>query len=222
MSRSEAIYTPPRYTSPEIVYEDDYLLAVNKPAGLLSVPGRGPGKSDCLSARVQLNYPEARIVHRLDMETSGLMLFARSPETQRQLGKLFEARKIRKTYIAVVHGKTRTKSGTIDLPLIADWPNRPLQKVDFKHGKPSQTKFALLEYEAESDRTRLQLEPVSGRSHQLRVHLHSIGHPILGDRLYQSPVFESQSERLMLHASRLEFQHPQTSAFLAISCPAPF
>lgn len=222
MSRSESIYTPPRYASPETVYEDQYLLAVNKPAGLLSVPGRGPGKSDCLSARVQRDYPDARIVHRLDMETSGLLLFARSQEAQRQLGKLFENRKIRKTYIAVVHGKTRTNSGLIDLPLIADWPNRPLQKVDFEHGKPSQTKFELLEYEAELDQARLQLEPVSGRSHQLRVHLHSIGHPILGDRLYHSPFIKGQSERLMLHACRLEFQHPQTGTQITISCPAPF
>jgi len=222
MNRPEAIYIPPPYTTPEIVYEDETLLAVNKPVGLLSVPGRGPEKSDCLSARVQQAYTGARIVHRLDMETSGLLLFARSREMQRQLGKLFENRSISKTYVALVHGKPRNPTGTIDLPLIADWPNRPLQKVDFEHGKPSRTKFTLLEYDAELDRTRLQLEPVSGRSHQLRVHLFSIGHPILGDRLYPSPDIKYQAERLMLHACRLEFQHPQTGKQLTISCPAPF
>lgn len=222
MSRVEAIYAPPRYHSPEIVYEDEYLLVVNKPTGLLSVPGRGPGKADCLSTRVQQTYPEARIVHRLDMETSGLLLFARSSDAQRQIGKLFENRKIRKTYIAVVCGKPGTDTGLIDLPLIADWPNRPLQKVDFDNGKPSQTKFALLEYETNSDRTRLQLEPVTGRSHQLRVHLSAIGHPILGDRLYHSQDTRDQPDRLMLHACGLEFNHPQTGTRLAISCPAPF
>ena len=158
------------------------------------------------------------------METSGLLLFARSAETQRLLGKLFENRKIRKIYVAVVHGEPRASTGTIDLPLIADWPNRPLQKVDFEHGKPSRTNFIVLEHDTGLKQTRLQLEPVSGRSHQLRVHLSAIGHPILGDGLYFSPAINinDQPERLMLHACRLEFEHPHTGASLTISCPAPF
>lgn len=222
MSRANAIYSPPAHSPPRILYEDDYLLAVDKPTGLLSVPGRGANKQDCLSARVQKVFPEARVVHRLDMETSGLLLFARSEETQRLLGQLFENRKISKTYIAVVHGKLQTESGLVDVPLIADWPNRPLQKIDFEKGKPSQTHYQLLSYNTASDQSRLQLEPVTGRSHQLRVHLHYIGHPIVGDMLYRDPALEFQADRLMLHASVLDFLHPHTSESLTISCPASF
>jgi len=204
------------------VYEDEYLLAVDKPSGLLSVPGRGPDKADCLSGRVQQIFPEARIVHRLDMETSGLLLFARNEETQRLLGQLFEKRKIEKTYIAIVHGRPQTDSGIIDAPLIADWPNRPLQKIDFDNGKPSQTRYRLLSYDTLLDQARLRLEPVTGRSHQLRVHLHYLGHPITGDKLYFSPGMTSRAKRLALHASALGFPHPHTGASLTISCPVPF
>jgi tRNA pseudouridine32 synthase/23S rRNA pseudouridine746 synthase len=222
MSRPNAIYSPPAYSPPRVLYEDDYLLAIDKPTGLLSVPGRGANKQDCLSARVQQVFPEARVVHRLDMETSGLLLFARAEKTQRLLGQLFQSRNISKTYTAVVHGKPQTESGLIDVPLIADWPNRPMQKVDFEQGKPSQTRYQLLSYNAASDQSRLQLEPVTGRSHQLRVHLRYIGHSIVGDVLYGNPAMESQADRLMLHASSLDFLHPHTGASLTISCPASF
>ena len=218
----EPAYCPPAYTSPRVLFEDEFLLAIEKPAGLLSVPGRGPDKADCLSARVQQIYPDARIVHRLDMETSGLLLFARDEATQRMLGQLFEQRKIGKTYIAIVHGRPANESGLIDVPLIADWPNRPLQKVDLEQGKPSKTGFHVLSHDTERDQSRLQLEPFTGRSHQLRVHLHYIGHPIVGDRLYCYPDTPRQAERLMLHASELAFTHPQTNESLTISCPASF
>ena len=219
---SEPAYCPPAYSPPRVLFEDEFLLAIEKPAGLLSVPGRGPDKSDCLSARVQQIYPSARIVHRLDMETSGLLLFARDEATQRLLGQLFEQRKMGKTYVAVVHGKPGTDSGRIDAPLIADWPHRPLQKVDFEHGKPSQTGFRVLSYDDETDQSRLRLEPFTGRSHQLRVHLHYIGHPIVGDRLYYPHSTLHRTERLMLHATGLVFTHPQTGDSLTISSPASF
>lgn len=220
--KSKPTYRPPTYSPPRVLFEDEFLLAVEKPAGLLSVPGRGPDKADCLSARVQQIYPDARIVHRLDMETSGVLLFARDEVTQRLLGRLFEQRQIAKTYVAIVHGKPATGSGLIDAPLIADWPNRPLQKVDLEQGKPSQTAFRVLGYDADRDQGRLQLEPHTGRSHQLRVHLHYIGHPIVGDRLYRYPGISYQPERLMLHATELAFIHPQTEESLTISCPASF
>ena len=215
-------YCPPAYAPPRVLFEDEFLLAVEKPAGLLSVPGRGADKADCLSTRLQQIFPEARIVHRLDMETSGVLLFARDEVTQRLLGQLFEQRKIGKTYVAIVHGKPSTDSGLIDVPLIADWPNRPLQKVDFAQGKPSQTGYQVLGYDTERDHGRLQLEPLTGRSHQLRVHLHSIGHPIVGDRLYRDPGTPPPTGRLMLHATELVFVHPRTEELLTITCPASF
>ena len=215
-------YRPPETASLQPVFEDDFLLAFDKPPGLLSVPGRGPGKSDCLSSRVQKAYPESRVVHRLDMETSGLMLFARDPETHRQLGHLFETRAIQKTYIAVVLGQPQQENGTIDAPVIADWPNRPRQKIDFENGKPSRTRFRLLRHSIGANVSRLRLHPESGRSHQLRVHLHYLGHPILGDPLYFESGSDQMAERLLLHASRLEFKHPASDQRLEISCPAPF
>jgi len=220
--KSNPAYCPPAYSPPRVLFKDEFLLAVEKPAGLLSVPGRGPDKSDCLSARVQQTFPEARIVHRLDMETSGLVLFARDEAMQRLLGQLFEQRKIDKTYVAIVHGNPDPDSGLIDVPLIADWPNRPLQKVDYVNGKPSQTGFSVLSRDAERDQGRLQLKPYTGRSHQLRVHLHYIGHPIVGDRLYRNPDTPHRADRLMLHATELAFAHPQTEEWLTISCPASF
>jgi len=220
--QSNPAYCPPPYAPPRVLFEDEFLLAVEKPAGLLSVPGRGPDKADCLSARLQQIFPEARIVHRLDMETSGLLLFARDESMQRLLGQLFEQRKIDKSYVAIVHGMPSPDSGLIDVPLIADWPNRPLQKVDFVQGKPSQTAYQVLGYDNERDQSRLQLEPLTGRSHQLRVHLHSIGHPIVGDLLYRHPDTLPPTGRLMLHATELEFVHPQTNELLTISCHAAF
>jgi tRNA pseudouridine32 synthase/23S rRNA pseudouridine746 synthase len=203
-----------------LIYLDEDLLVLDKPAGLLSVPGRGPDKQDCLSARVQARWPGALTVHRLDMATSGLLLMARNPHSQRQLSLAFETRQIHKHYVAVVHGQLQGGTqGLIDLPLAVDWPNRPLQKVDSLRGKPSQTRWQILEQA--QDKTRLLLQPLSGRTHQLRVHLQAIGHPIVGDALYGADA-GPQAPRLLLHASALMFSHPLSGQSLHIESPPPF
>ncbi|MDD2742589.1 MAG: RluA family pseudouridine synthase [Rhodocyclaceae bacterium] len=189
----------------ELVHEDADFLVVNKASGLLSVPGRGPDKQDCLIHRVQAVYPEALAVHRLDMSTSGLLLLARSPAMHRELSKLFEQRQVGKRYIAVVAGELPALAGEINLPLICDWPNRPRQKVDFEIGKPSQTYYCQLAYDPLKNHSRVELTPITGRSHQLRVHLMALGHPILGDDLYGTA---SSAPRLLLHASQLCFPLP--------------
>lgn len=206
-------------TSPavELLFVDDCLLVAVKPAGLLSVPGRGPDKQDCLSVRVQSLYPNALIVHRLDMATSGLMLFARGAEMQRKLSIMFQQREMDKRYIAVCAGTLEQPEGEIDLPIAPDWPNRPLQHIDTEHGKPSLTRYRLLQQE--SDRSRVELEPFTGRSHQLRLHLASLGHPILGDALYGD---ESSAPRLLLHACSLRFTHPDTGELLTFEHAPPF
>ncbi|MBI4937576.1 MAG: RluA family pseudouridine synthase [Nitrosomonadales bacterium] len=199
------------------LYSDDSLLAVNKPAGLLAVPGRGADKQDCLASRVQNEFADALVVHRLDMGTSGLVVFGRGAGMQRHLSRLFRERRVAKRYVAVVAGKPE-HSGEINLPLAADWPNRPKQKVDAASGKPSLTRYRLLAHDAAMNTSRLELEPVTGRTHQLRVHLAAIGHPILGDALYG----ESTAERLLLHACRLSFVHPLSGEVLELSCDPPF
>ncbi|MCE4539273.1 pseudouridine synthase [Pelomonas sp. P7] len=181
-----------------VVHADDRMVVVDKPAGLLSVPGRT--EPDCASARVQALYPDALIVHRLDQATSGLLLFARGAQAQRELSADFAERRVGKVYVAVVAGRLQGE-GLIDLPLGADWPNRPRQQVDHQHGKPSQTRWRVLGHEG--DHTRLRLEPLTGRSHQLRVHLAALGHPILGDTLYGMADTAAASPRLLLHASEL-------------------
>ena len=205
-----------------VIQEDTALLAIDKPAGLLAVPGRGADKQDCLSARVQARWPDALVVHRLDMATSGLMLFARSTEMQRRLSRNFESRHIDKHYIAVVDGKMSSGSGRIELPLAADWPRRPLQKVDTERGKASLTAWQVLEVDAAAGRTRLALQPHTGRTHQLRLHLSAIGHPILGDALYAPPEVRDRADRLLLHACGLTLAHPVTGATLQLRCEAPF
>ena len=215
-------YRPPPNNGLTILYEDEDLLAVNKPSGLLSVQGRGTHKQDCLATRVQARYPEALIVHRLDMETSGVMLMARHAQGQRQLSRLFQQRQVHKRYVAVVEGGLSALSGEIDLPLICDWPRRPRQKVDFSQGKPAQTRYRVLRHDPEPDTSRLQLEPITGRSHQLRVHLQALGHPIVGDRLYASAETVAKSERLLLHAQSIAFAHPATGKPLEVVCPADF
>jgi len=205
------------------LYEDADLLVFDKPAGLLCVPGRGDDKQDCLSARAQRRWPDALIVHRLDMSTSGLVLMARNPETQRALGDAFATRQVGKRYEAIVGGcLPATKDWTlIDAPLIADWPRRPLQRVDAA-GKPSQTRWRVLRALPEHNATHLVLEPLTGRSHQLRVHLLSIGHAILGDALYADEAAAARAPRLMLHATSLQFMHPVTLEPMAFTSPAPF
>ena len=209
----------------EIVYADASLLVVHKPDGLLAVPGRGAEKQDCLARRVQAELteePEALIVHRLDMATSGLMVLARGKDMHRRLSILFQERQVEKRYTAVVEGSLATPCGKIDLPLIADWPNRPLQKVDFTSGKPSLTHYCVLAYNPAHDSSRLELQPETGRSHQLRVHLLALGHPILGDALYASAAVQAKAHRLLLHADWLAFAHPEHNRLMCFSCPAPF
>ncbi len=207
----------PSNKTPDLIYSDESLLVVNKPAGLLAVPGRGEDKQDCLSARLQYEFPDALVVHRLDMATSGLMVFARGIEMQRRLSQLFREREVHKRYVAVVAGRLQQEAGEIALPLICDWPNRPRQKIDHALGKPSLTRYRVLEQQGED--TRVELEPVTGRTHQLRVHMAAIGHPILGDALYGD---DASAPRLMLHACRLSFPHPLNGEPLNFECAAPF
>lgn len=215
-------YQPPAYTVLTPIYIDDHLLVLDKPAGLLSVPGRGEDKQDCLATRVQAEYPEALIVHRLDMGTSGLMLMARSAAMQRQLGMLFEQRQIDKRYIAIVDGKPEHDRGEVNLPLITDWPNRPRQKVDHDSGKSALTIYNVIKYDTEQNASRVELKPRTGRSHQLRVHMQSLGHAILGDELYASAQIREKAPRLLLHAEALSFIHPDSQQLINIHYPAPF
>ncbi|HHH43415.1 MAG TPA: RluA family pseudouridine synthase [Gammaproteobacteria bacterium] len=213
-------YSPPADTGLEFLYRDEALLVVNKPAGLLSVPGRGASRRDCMATRVQAACPDAVTVHRLDMETSGLMVMALDRATHRKLSLLFQERRVQKRYIAVVSGCMQAAEGEINLPLSADWPNRPRQKVDRENGKPSTTCFRVIERDRERHSTRVELRPLTGRTHQLRVHLRALGHGILGDRLYADG--EDDSERLMLHAEALSFTHPHTREFMTFECTSPF
>ena len=195
-----------------VVFADTSLLVLNKPAGLLAVPGRGPHKQDCLSARAQAIYPDALVVHRLDMATSGLMLMARGTAMQGALSRLFETRQIDKTYIAVVDGALPVDSAwqTIDAPIWADWAARPLRRVDAR-GQSSQTRWRCVQaLGGQAPASRLVLQALTGRSHQLRVHLQHLGHPILGDALYGQPLAAQRAPRLLLHACGLEFVHPLT------------
>ena len=210
-----------------LLYIDDTLLVLNKPSGLLAVPGRGEDKQDCLSSRVQRNYPDALIVHRLDMATSGLMLMARGIVMQRALSRLFERREVHKRYLAVVQGHLAQPPGSndwglIDLPIAADWPRRPLRIIDAEHGKPSQTRWRAAAFDAATNSTRVELEPVTGRSHQLRVHLLALGHPILGDTLYAPEAVQAKAPRLLLHACALRVVHPVSGSGLSFESPPGF
>lgn len=215
-------YLPPPDTGLAILHLDEDLIALDKPSGLLSVPGRGEAARDSLAVRVQQRFPEALTVHRLDMETSGVIVMARSKSAHRSLSISFERRETAKRYIAVIAGLLDSDEGQVDLPLIADWPNRPLQKVDFELGKPSLTHYRVLNRDRSSGHSRIALEPVTGRSHQLRVHMLSIGHPILGDALYAPPAVRDAAPRLMLHAELLQLRHPRSGELLDLSAPSPF
>lgn len=211
-----------------LVHADEHLLVFDKPAGLLAVPGRGPENQDCLSARAQARFPDALIVHRLDMATSGLIVMARGIEAQRRLSLSFEKRRVHKRYVAVVAGALPSPQpdngwNSIDLPLIVDWLARPRSKVDHEIGKPSLTRWRIAAEPAGlPDATRLDLEPVTGRSHQLRVHLMAIGHPIVGDPLYASEAQEAMTPRLLLHAQAIEIPHPATGQPQRFETPCPF
>ena len=206
----------------QAVHEDADLLVLQKPAGLLCVPGRGPDKQDCLSARAQQHWPGALIVHRLDQATSGLVLMARHIDAQRRLSHAFAERQVHKRYQAVVWGLLAAQEGTwneINLPIAADWERRPLRVIDAAHGKPSLTRWRLLGHHPANGTSRIELEPVTGRTHQLRVHLAAIGHPILGDALYGDA---ASAPRLLLHATRLALDHPRTGERLQFFSPPDF
>jgi len=224
-------YQPPRDCGLDLVYCDESLLVANKPAGLLSVPGRGMDKSDSMTTRVQKEFPDALSVHRLDMGTSGLLVFALNADMHQRLSRLFRERAVRKIYLAIVAGRVTSSAGEIDLPLAADWPNRPRQKVDLTGGKTSLTRYRLLQHinhpvdvahllgGPDSLASRVELEPVTGRTHQLRVHMSAIGHPVGGDRLYGEKSFTG---RLLLHASEIHFVHPLSQAMLSLTSAVPF
>jgi len=203
-----------------VLFIDDDIIVIDKPAELLSVPGRGPDKQDSAATRLMAEYSEVHIVHRLDMSTSGLMIFARNKTALKHLHKQFQNRIPKKVYEAVLHGELQPGQGAINLPMRCDWPNRPRQMVCYEHGKKSLTRWQVIE--RENDSTRVLLFPVTGRSHQLRVHCFALGHPILGDNLYHTPESLSASDRLLLHAKELSLYHPSSSELLNFSCPAPF
>ncbi|SLN15984.1 Ribosomal large subunit pseudouridine synthase A [Roseivivax jejudonensis] len=211
-------YDPPSGDIP-VLHADHEILVVDKPAGLLSVPGKGPELADCLIARLAVAFPEVLLVHRLDRDTSGVMVFALTPHAQRHLGLQFEKRQVKKTYVARVAGVLAEKRGEVDLPIGVDWPNRPLQKVDPEAGRPAQTTWRV--QRQGPDETRVRLFPKTGRSHQLRVHMLSLGHPILGDPLY-APETAAAHPRMMLHAEELRLRHPDGGAGQSFRAPAPF
>lgn len=210
-------YHPP--TDPlDVIHEDAEILLVNKPAGLLSVPGKGEHLADCLIARIQAVFPTALLVHRLDRDTSGVMVFALTKSAQRHLGLQFERRHTKKTYAALVRGEVAEKAGEIHLPMVVDWPNRPLQHVNFVHGKHAVTQWrrgAVVD-----GVTRMRLYPHTGRSHQLRVHMQTLGHPILGDPFYSEDA--DQYSRMMLHAESLKLRHPQGGKAVEFKAKVPF
>ncbi|MCF8469003.1 MAG: RluA family pseudouridine synthase [Sneathiella sp.] len=212
-------YAPPTEPFTDLLYADEHLLVINKPSGLLSVPGRREGYEDCIETRYQSLYPDARIVHRLDLGTSGVMMLARGDAMTRALGMLFQRREVTKTYLARVIGEMAAETGAVNLPLAKDWPNRPRQKVDFDKGKPSLTHWRRLRYKGGV--SELELIPHTGRSHQLRVHMAEIGHPILGDPLYAPPEMLEMADRLQLHAATLGFSHPVTGEMLSFQVPSP-
>jgi tRNA pseudouridine32 synthase/23S rRNA pseudouridine746 synthase len=207
-----------------VLYADATLLVLDKPAGLLSVPGKGEDKQDCLSGRVQQRFADARVVHRLDMATSGLLVMALGAAAQRSLNAAFASRQVHKRYVAVVDGLLAppvTEWGFIDLPILLDWPNRPRRIID-PQGQPSRTCWRVLKHDPTGQTTRLELEPVTGRSHQLRVHLQALQHPILGDALYGTPTSLAKAARLLLHATRLELTHPVSGQAMVFSSEPPF
>ena len=211
-------YNPP--ADPLVILHDDHeVLLVDKPSGLLSVPGKGEHLADCLMTRVQAAFPTALLVHRLDRDTSGVMIFALTPHAQRHLGLQFEKRQTKKTYVARVWGEMQQKTGTVDLPLIVDWPNRPKQMVDHENGKPAVTDWRVVR--TAKGESRVRLMPKTGRSHQLRVHMMSLGHPILGDPFYATGEARDYP-RLMLHSETLQFRHPDGGQGMRITAKCPF
>ncbi|MCC8364733.1 bifunctional tRNA pseudouridine(32) synthase/23S rRNA pseudouridine(746) synthase RluA [Xenorhabdus sp. PB61.4] len=213
-------YNPPTDPWLHVLYQDEHIMVVNKPSGLLSVPGKAEEHKDSIMTRVQAEFPSAESVHRLDMATSGIMVVALTKAAERELKRQFREREPKKVYIARVWGKLEPEEGLIDLPLICDWPNRPKQKVCFETGKSAQTEYQVLEYEAQA--TRVRLAPITGRSHQLRVHMLALGYPILGDRFYAHQQAKELAPRLQLHAQELSITHPAYGSPMHFECIADF
>ena len=214
------IYLPPQDPL-EMIYEDEDLVVINKPAGLLSVMGRLPEHQDSAYLRVLAQYPSAKVTHRLDMATSGLLMFAKHRDAEVAISKMFQARTVKKYYVALVQGQIQ-QDGSVEVPLITDWENRPRQMVHFELGKPAKTLFQSIEYDVTTDQSRVRLEPVTGRSHQLRVHMMHIGHPIMGDKLYHPEPAKFHLKRMALHAAFLSFQHPLQQHLVEIKSVIPF
>ena len=214
------VYCPPQHAL-EIIYEDDDLVVINKPAGLLSVPGRLPEHHDSAYLRVIDLYPNAKITHRLDMATSGILMFAKHRDAEVAVSKMFQARQVQKQYMALVQGVVEG-SGEVNVPLITDWENRPRQMVHYELGKPALTLYQALEYDKERDLTRMQLTPITGRSHQLRVHMLHLGHPIYGDKIYHPHAKQHPEQRMALHACQLSFIQPLSQVAVAIESHVPF
>lgn len=212
-------YQPPQQAL-KFLYQDDSLLVVNKPSGLLSVPGKADAHKDSLETRLRSQSPDTLLIHRLDMATSGVMVFAKTAHAQRHIGLQFEKRYTEKTYIARVAGRVQGESGHVNLPLITDWPNRPMQCVNFERGKSAQTDWTVID--RENDATRIALFPKTGRSHQLRVHMLAMGHPILGDRLYADDKAFDAANRLQLHAEKLKLRHPVGGEWMTFTAPCKF
>ncbi|MGB0893438.1 MAG: bifunctional tRNA pseudouridine(32) synthase/23S rRNA pseudouridine(746) synthase RluA [Parashewanella sp.] len=214
------VYNPPKIPFLDILYQDKDIIVVNKPSGLLSVPGRDPANHDSIYSRVRLLHPNAQIVHRLDMATSGVMVVALRKKAESELKRQFRDRETHKVYFARVAGFVSSAIKTVDLPLICDWPNRPKQKVDHLLGKPSVTHVDIVSFGKRS--TLVKLTPITGRSHQLRVHMMSQGHPILGDGFYADPLAERLSSRLLLHAQSLTIKHPYSQIEMTFNAPNTF
>lgn len=221
MSTEKPHIVPPCHAEVNILYQDDYLLVVDKPEPLLSTPGRLPENKDSVITRLQKTLPSAELVHRLDMATSGLMVIALSKLMSRELSIQFQQRQIGKTYEAILCGHLSHSSGSIDYPLITDWPNRPKQKICYDAGKPSLTHYQLIEH-LDNNSSRVLYTPITGRSHQLRLHSLAIGHPILGCQLYYQNGSETKADRLLLHAKELTFTHPITQQSMTFTSPTPF
>ncbi|HDL8500913.1 TPA: bifunctional tRNA pseudouridine(32) synthase/23S rRNA pseudouridine(746) synthase RluA [Yersinia enterocolitica] len=214
-------YNPPRDPWLQILYQDEHIMVVNKASGLLSVPGHAPENKDSVMTRIQADFPSAESVHRLDMATSGVIVVALTKAAERELKRQFREREPKKSYVARVWGHLAQDEGLIDLPLICDWPNRPKQKVCYETGKSSQTQYQVLSRDADGS-TRVKLSPITGRSHQLRVHMLAIGHPILGDGFYAHPEAKAMASRLQLHAQELCITHPEFGTVMHFKCEPEF
>jgi tRNA pseudouridine32 synthase / 23S rRNA pseudouridine746 synthase len=228
MTETEAHEELPPYIVPlcekevQILYEDEHLLLINKPEFLLSVPGRHRLNKDCMITRIQQKYPTATVVHRLDLDTSGIMIVALNKDCHRNISRQFQERKVHKTYHAVVYGNVEKDEGTVELPIKTDWENRPLQIICHENGKHALTHYQVLERDIENNSTRLLLKPHTGRTHQLRIHMREIGHPILGCDMYAHEEALKMSPRLMLHATTLEFEHPDSGDAIFGECQPEF